>query len=150
MTDANRFAGTTLASMTTVLPHPLPSCENARIALFAMRRMGANGLGDARAAHTLFTAFGQGFRRPLILMRALMADLAANSSCPIAIAPCCCGRITSAESALLTILARAETAPDSARLLLSDLLGIRCVDGVLASATAVAQSFADAGRPIAA
>ena len=105
MTDANRFAGTTLTSMTTVLPHPLPPCENARIALFAMRRMGAQGLADARAAHLLFTAFGQNFRRPLILLRALMADLAGASAGTIAIAPCCCARMTPAESAMLTILA---------------------------------------------
>ena len=58
-------ASTRLASATAFLPHPLPPCENARIALFAMRRMGAHGLADARAAHALFTAFGQGFRRPL-------------------------------------------------------------------------------------
>lgn len=148
MTDANRFAGTTLASMTTVLPHPLPPCENARIALFAMRRMGANGLGDALAAHTLFTAFGQGFRRPLILMRALMADLAGSAAGTIAIAPCCCARMTPAEAALLSILARIETAPDTARLLMTDLLGVRRVDGVLTSAAAVAAAFADEGRPV--
>ena len=133
-----------------LLPHPLPTCPNARVALFAMRRMGAQGLADARAAHLLFTAFGQNFRRPLILLRALMADLAGASAGTIAIAPCCCARMTPAESAMLTILARIETAPDVARYLMADLLGIRRIDGVLASATAVAQSFADAGRPIAA
>ena len=57
-------------------------------------------------------------------------------------------RMTAAESAVLTVLARAETAPDTARLLLADLLGIRRIDGVLASATALAAAFADAGRPI--
>jgi hypothetical protein len=146
MSTANSIAQNTAAA----LPHAMPFCANARLALFAVRRMGANGLSDAHVAHAFVNGFGEAFRRPLILMRALMADLAANSSCPIAIAPCCCGRITSAEAALVTILNRAETAPDSARLLLADLLGIRRVDGVLASATAVAQSFADAGRPIAA
>lgn len=131
-----------------VLPHMLPECENARIALFAMRRMGANGLADARAAHALFTAFGQGFRRPLVLLRAMMADLAANASGTIAIAPCCCARMTPAESALLTIIGRVEYAPDTARLLMADLLGVRAVDGVLASAAAVAAAFADEGRPV--
>jgi len=131
------------------LPHAMPPCPNARLALFAVRRMGANGLSDAHVAHAFINGFGETFRRPLVLMRALMADLAANSTCPIAIAPCCCGRITSAESALLTILSRAGTAPESARLLLADLLGLRDIEGVLASATAAAQAFADAGRPIA-
>ena len=130
------------------LPHLLPSCPNARLALFAMRRIGAHGLADARAAHALFTGFGQSFRRPLVLLRALMADLAATATGPIAIAPCCCARMTQAEAAMLTVLARVETAPDAARLLLADLLGVRRADGVLASAAAVAMAFADEGRPV--
>ncbi len=139
---------TALASATTLLPHALPDCENARIALFAMRRMGAQGLADARAAHTMFTAFGQSFRRPLVLLRALMADLAGTSAGTIAIAPCCCARMTHAEAAMLSILARVETTPEVARYLMGDLLGVRRVDGVLASAGAVAAAFADEGRPI--
>ena len=130
------------------LPHALPDCPNARVALYAMRRIGAHGLPDARAAHALFTAFGESFRRPLTLLRALMADLAAASSVPIAIAPCCCARMTASEQALVTILSRVETATDAARLLMQDLLGQRQVDGVLASAAAVAMAFADEGRPV--
>ena len=131
-----------------VLPHALPACPNARVALFAIRRIGGHGLLDARAAHALFTAFGECFRRPLMLVRALMADIATSSAGPISIAPCCCARATHAELALLTILARVETQPDKARLLLADMLGIRAVDGVLASAAAVAMAFADEGRPV--
>lgn len=140
---------TTPAPTLAALPYPLPPCANARIALFAMRRMGAHGLADARAAHTLFTAFGAGFRRPLTLLRALMADMAGASALPISIAPCCCARMTVAERALLTVLARVETAPDTAHYLFADLLGLRRVDGVLASAASVAAAFADEGRPIA-
>ena len=131
-----------------VLPHSLPLCANARLALFAVRRMGAHGLADARAAHALLTAFGESFRRPLTLLRAMMADLAASATASIAIAPCCCTRMTAAEAALLTVLTRAETQPEAARLLMADLLGVRHVDGVLASAAAVTAAFADAGRPI--
>lgn len=130
------------------LPHGLPRCSNARIALYAMRRMGAHGLADARAAHALFTTFGKGFRRPLVLMRALMADMAATSAETVQIAPCCCPRMTPAEHAFVTVLTRAETEPAVAAILLSDLLGHRRVDGVLASATAVAIAFADNGRPV--
>ena len=137
-----------LTTTVAALPYALPACPNARVALFALRRMGAQGLHDARASHALFTAFGQDFRRPLVLMRALMADLAGTAAGTIAIAPCCCARMTAAERALLTILARVETAPDSARLLLGDLLGVRRVDSVLASVAAVATAFADDGRPI--
>lgn len=132
----------------TLLPHALPDCPNARIALFAMRRMGAHGLHDARAAQVMFTSFGQGFRRPLLLLRALMADLAANSAVPIAIAPCCCARMTPSERGLLAILARVEINPDHARLLMQDLIGQRRIDGVLTSAAAVAMAFADEGRPV--
>ena len=130
------------------LPHGLPVCANARLALFAIRRMGAHGLADAGAAHAMFTAFGEGFRRPLVLIRALMADIAAAAGGTIAIAPCCCARMTTAEAALLTVLARVETTPDAARLLMADLLGQRHVEGVLASAAAVAAAFADEGRPV--
>lgn len=133
-----------------LLPHSVPPCHNARLALFAMRRMGASGLTDAPATNAMINGFGESFRRPLVLMRAFMADLASAAQNPISIAPCCCGRMTSAENTLLVILARAETSTDSAHLLLADLLGLRHADGVLASATAVAQAFADAGRPIAA
>ena len=134
----------------TALPHALPDCPNARVVLFAMRRMGANGLSDARAAHGLFTAFGEAFRRPLMLMRNLMADLAAHAAVPIAIAPCCCARMTPSEQVLLAIVARIETRTDSARLLMQDLLGQRHVDGPLASAAALAAAFADDGRPVSA
>ena len=142
------IAPTPAANTMSALPHALPGCRDARLALFALRRMGAHGLADAHAANAFVGGFGEGFRRPLVLMRALMADIAANSTCPIAIAPCCCARMTSAERALLTILARAETASENARLLLGDLLGTRRIDGVLASAMALSQAFADAGRPI--
>ncbi len=140
---------TTTATL-SALPYTLPSCVNARVALFAIRRMGGNGLEDARAAHVFLTTFGEGFRRPLTLARALMADMAATSSMPIAIAPCCCGRMTASEGALLSILARVEFAPDAALLLMQDLLGHRRVDGVLASAAALAAAFADEGHPISA
>lgn len=140
MTVANAFA--------PPFTRALPDCQNARLALIAVRRMGAHGLADAAAAHLLFTAFGPAFRRPLILLRTLMADLAANARGTIAIAPCCCIRMTGAESALLAVLARAEREPEAARLLMADLLGHRAIDGALAAATAVAAAFADCGRPI--
>jgi len=135
-------------TLQSALPHAMPAAPGARLALFAFRRLGAHGLDDAVTAQAMLTAFGQGFRRPLVLMRAMMADLAASAVVPIAIAPCCCVRTTHAEHAMLTIFARAETAPDSARLLLADLLGVRHADGVFACVTAVATAFADTGRPI--
>ena len=141
-------ASQTSPTVIGLLSHPFPACGSARIALFAMRRMGANGLEDAGAAHCLFSNFRQDFRRPLLLLRACMADLAGVANGPIAIAPCCCPRMTGAEAALLAVLSRVEGQPEAAHLLLADLLGARRIDGVLASAAAVAAAFADAGRPI--
>ena len=132
----------------SALPHAMPAGAGARLALVVFRRLGAHGRDDAVAAHAILTAFGQAFRRPLVLMRAMMADLAANAAAPIAIAPCCCVRTTLAEHAMLTALARAATAPDSARLLLADLLGVRHADRVNTCVMAVAMAFADTGRPI--
>lgn len=126
----------------------LPDCQNARVALIAMRRMGAHGLADAAAAHLLLMTFGPAFRRPLMLLRNLMNDLAANARGTIAIAPCCCTRMTAAEAALLAVLARSEREPEAARLLMADLLGHCAIDGALAAATAVTAAFADCGRPI--
>jgi hypothetical protein len=135
-------------SLALALPQLLPACPNARLALFAFRRMGAHGLADARASHAMISAFGQDFRRPLTLLRAFMADMSASAAGTVSIAPCCCARMTAAEGALIRILAGAECRPDQAELLLADLLGTRRVGGVLASAAAVAAAFADAGRPI--
>lgn len=135
-------------TLAQALPAPLPTDPAARLLLFGFRRMGAHGLDDARAAHAFFTAFGEEFRRPLTLMRAFMADCAGTATAAIAIAPCCCPRATPAELAVVTALARAETRPDSSRLLLADLLSVRRADGVVASAAALAGAFADAGLPI--
>jgi hypothetical protein len=130
------------------LPHELPACPNARVALYVVRRMGAQGLADAMAVQAMIAAFGKQFRRPLTLLRAFLSDMAEAADGTIAIAPCCCPRTTGAEAAILRVLARAETDPGRARLLMADLLGVGAVDGVLASAAAVGAAFADEGRPI--
>lgn len=135
-------------AMTTALHHPMPEDENGRLAVFVFRRLGAHGLHDGMAVDAMLRHFGYGFRRPLTLLRVMMTDLAATATSPIQIAPCCCRRLTAAEHAVLTILARSGTAPDSAHVLLADLLAVRRADGALASVAAVAQAFADAGRPI--
>jgi len=42
------------------LPHAASACVNARLALFAVRRMGGHGLADAGGAHALFTGLAKG------------------------------------------------------------------------------------------
>ena len=48
----------TITATLSALPHVAPVCDHARLVLFAIRRMGAHGLSDARAAHGFLTAFG--------------------------------------------------------------------------------------------
>ncbi len=130
------------------LPHSLPTTMPARILLLAIRRMGTHGLADAVAANSFVSTFGAGFRRPLTLARAFMAELAATSIVTIPIAPCCCARMTWAESAIITAIGHAERRPDVAQLLLADLMAQRRADAILMSAAALSAAFADAGLPL--
>jgi hypothetical protein len=56
--------------------------------------------------------------------------------------------MTPAEAALLGILGRTRDNPVAAALLIGDLLGIREPMGILATAHALANAFADMGLPL--
>ena len=135
-------------ALTTALPALQPRDPGARLLLFGVRQMGMHGINDACAANAFVTAFGKGFRRPLVLLRALMREMAQASAGPIQIAPWCCPRMTKAEATLLAVLAGAPANPRAAGLLLNDLLGARDASGVLATARALANAFADLGLPL--
>lgn len=139
---------TTTRSFADLLQGRQPDDPGQRLLLFAFRQMGAHGLDDACAAHAFVTAFGKGFRRPLILLRTLVMELSAASARPISIAPWCCPRMTPSEDAMLTVLRKAMTSDAAAHLLLADLLGVRDAAGPLATATALAIAFADLGMPL--
>lgn len=139
---------TAIATLGLALPRLQPDDPGARLLLFGIRQMGAGGLNDAAAAHAFVTAFGRDFRRPLILLRSLMAEMSTASAGPIQIAPWCCARMTAAESATIEIITRAPYDRARAHFLLADLLGVRQVDGVLATAHALANAFADLGLPL--
>ncbi|WP_174273668.1 DUF6628 family protein [Sphingomonas bacterium] len=126
-----------------------PDCPYGRLALFGVRRMAAGGICDAHAAHVFFTGFGIGFRRPLLLMRAFMTEMARTSTRTIAVAPCCCPRITEAESAILTALGLAAEDPMAAHERFAGLLGAPDCASVTEGARAVAMGFADCGMPLA-
>ncbi len=136
------------ASTASLLPHTAPEENGGRILLQAIRRIGVGGLNDAHAAHQLIGAFGLSFRRPLVLVRALMAELARASQNSIMIAPSCCCRMTEAESALVGAVAAAIDQPGAAHRAFCQLCGVQSAIGILSSAQAVAQAFADLGRPI--
>lgn len=131
-----------------MLPHVAPDCPYTRLLLFAMRRMAAGGINDAHAAHALLGGFGLNFRRPLILLRAMMAEISRVSARKLTVAPCCCARMTDDEARMLAIVAGANSTPTGAALMLGDLLGIRSSLGVLTSAQAVNVAFADLGMPL--
>ncbi|MCW3837945.1 DUF6628 family protein [Sphingomonas canadensis] len=136
------------ATLAAALPAMQPEDPGARLMLFAMRQMGMHGIHDACAAHAFVVAFGKNFRRPLVLLRALMTEMATVSQRPIPIAPWCCPRMTRAEETLLAVLARAGSNPEAAHLLLRDLCGVRDCASLAFTAGAVARAFADQGLPL--
>ncbi len=136
------------ASTDRLLPHNAPDDSGARLFLMGVRRIGIGGLNDAQAASMMIGAFGLSFRRPLLLLRALMAELARASHQSIMIAPSCCCRMTAAESMLLGAVTRANEKPRLAHDIFCRLCGIDNAIGVLSSAQALSQAFADLGRPI--
>jgi hypothetical protein len=132
----------------TLLPHAVPASPYRQLLLFAIRRMAAGGIADAHAAHAIFTGFGLGYRRPLVLLRALMAELSRVSTAKLTVAPCCCPRMTSDEAMLLDLIAEAPLCPEQVHDALSGLLHVRSCLGALTSAEAVASAFADLGMPL--
>ena len=132
----------------TVLLRPVPACGNARLLIYAMRRMAVGGLNDAFAANALLSLFGGRSRRPTMLLRAMMAEMARSSQRQIIIAPCCCRMMTHAEAELLLILTNAQERPRFTHARICTLLENEHALGVLSSAQAVAQAFSDLGRPL--
>jgi len=135
-------------TLAATLPVLQPEDAGARLLLFGIRQMGAHGLHDACTAHAFVTAFGKGFQRPLVLLRALMAEMSSASSGPIQIAPWCCPRMTGPEATLLSVIARIRTQPVRAHMLLADLLGIRDAASIGFTAHALANAFADLALPL--
>ncbi len=136
------------AAQQSVLSDSALQCPNARLLIYSIRRMAEGGLKDAFAANAMLSLFGARSRRPLLLLRALMAEMARSSQRQITLAPCCCMRTTSAEAELLMIIGTALDRPRFAHARLCSLLGVEHNLGVLSSAQALAQAFADLGRPI--
>ena len=131
-----------------LLPETAPRCANSRLLLYTLRRIAAGGLHDAHAAQAFIGGFGPGFRRPLLLIRALIAEMARISQRKFLVAPCCCGRMTEAEGILLALVAQGEQDPRGAHEQLAGLLGVRQCLGALSSAQALGQAFMDLGRPL--
>lgn len=140
-----RESGSHAANM---LPFTVPDSAYARLLLYAVRRMAAGGLDDAFATQALIGGFGVNFRRPLILLRAFMAESARIAAKRLMVAPCCCGRMTGDEYSLISAIALAGEEPEPAHDALANMLGVRSCLGLLTSAQAVAASFSDLGMPL--
>jgi hypothetical protein len=134
--------------MAEILPVAAPACTNSQLLLYAMRRVASAGLNDAFATNAFLTAFGRSFRRPLVLLRAFMAEVSRVSNAKLPIAPCCCPRLTEAEGVLLSVIVDANRAPRDAHRRLSAILSVNDCLGALSSAQALALAFADCGRPL--
>ena len=137
-----------ISELSSLLPGSAPECGNRRLLLYSFRRMAAHGLNDAHAAHAMLTIFGRSYRRPLVLLRALAAELSRASNRKLLIAPCCCPRTTAAETVLVEAIAASLADPHAAHEAMTAMLGVRECIGALGSAQALAQSFADLGRPL--
>jgi hypothetical protein len=131
-----------------ILPRRGPTEPSQRLLLFALRRIAAGGLNDAHAANAMLGMFGLSFRRPLVLLRALMAEMSRVSNRKVLVAPCCCPRMTGAEGVLLAAVMSAVSDPHGAHEALGQLLGVENCLGALSSAQALGQAFEDLGRPL--
>lgn len=113
-----------------------------------VRMMAIGGIDDAGAANALFSQYGGKYRRPLVLVRALMLELSRASNRRIKLAPPCCNRITHDEALMLRALARPEQAFPACH---TDACELLDSDQALAAATcfqAVSACFADLGTPL--
>lgn len=96
-----------------------------RLTLLLVRRMAAHGMDDAHATQAAFGFFGLGYRRPLILLRALMLEMARASTRRIYISPCCRLQMTEDEALLIETIAQARPQHMPVHRALSSLLGAR-------------------------
>lgn len=128
---------------------PAVRLHPTRTLVFALRRIAVGGLNDAHAATAMLGQFGLGYRRPLILLRAMMAEMARVATRTVKVAPSCCARLTADEGNLMRAIELADGEPRAAHMLLTETLGTADCLGVLTTAQAVAQSFLDLGKPLA-
>ena len=134
---------------TPLLPSiDLPPNRSGRILLFTIRRMALFGLNDAHATHAVFAHFGLSYRRPLILIRALMAEIARASTRTVTVAPCCCIRMTRDEARLIEAIEGSLRREGVSNRALGRLMDTAATLGVLTTAQAVAQCFFDLGQPL--
>ena len=83
---------------------PLPASRHETLGLVLMRRLASHGLEDARATMLALDAAGGDFRKLLVLVRALVLELARTSQRKIVLAPCCAAGMTQDEGLLIAMI----------------------------------------------
>jgi hypothetical protein len=137
-----------LPEISNILPFVAPAETSRRLLLYCLRRMGAHDLHDAHAANAMLSAFGMAYRRPLMTLRAFVAETARISCRKISIAGCCCPRMTFDEARLIDMIATSEIDIRNAALLLRQALATEHNSSALGAAQAVYAAFNDLGQKL--
>ena len=132
-----------------LLPLPLPDGRVERSILFAVRRMAAGGVHDVNAAWLMLDLFSTGFRRPLVLLRTFMLELAHASQGPIRFAPCCAPRMTGDEGLILHVLRTSADDLPSAEEMLMLLTGNANVFEPLSAAAVFGRAVSEGPKLVA-
>jgi hypothetical protein len=135
-------------TLLALVPHIAPHEGIERTLLTAIRRLAAGGLQDASATNLLLGEFGLSYRRPLMFLRILLGEVSRISQRQIAIAPCCCPRMTDGEAAFLSIVATARQEPAVARTRIAQMAGTLDCLAALSVAQALGDALEDIGRPL--
>ena len=118
-----------------------------RVTLLLVRRMAAHGIDDAHATQAALGFFGLGYRRPLILLRALILEMARGSNRRIRISPCCSFQMTEDEGLLIDTITHARPRERTAHKSMRSLLGGANHLPALSAAMAYHDALADMGHP---
>ncbi len=133
-----------------LLPFPIPQDRTERIVLICIRRMAAHGLRDAHAAWLALDTFGVNFRRPLVLLRAFMLELANASLRSIRIAPCCAMRMTEDEAWIMEVIRAAGDDLPTAEQALITLTRNPQMGEPLSAASVFSRSLFETGQTVSA
>lgn len=134
----------------TPTPHHISAIDShaLKLVLHLVRRMAAHGIDDAHAAQAAFGFFGLGYRRPLILIRALILEMARGSHRRIRISPCCSFQMTDDEALLIDALIHARPQNEIGHWSMRTLLGGANHLPALSAAMACHDALADMGHPV--
>jgi hypothetical protein len=128
--------------------HAVPTGKVAHTLLLAIRRLAAGGLSDAHAANIFISDFGLGYRRPLVFLRVLLGEISRVSQRQIAVAPCCCPRMTAGEAAFLLMIESARINPELTRSVLARMTGTLDCLPAISIAQALGDALDDIGHPL--